>query len=307
MATLGGVDFPDSPTVLDGGLASELRAWGHDMSDHLWSARLLLDEPAALTAAHTAFFEAGATIVTTATYQASFEGFAARGLARDDAERVLRLGVEVAVAARAGFTDGVDRWVAASVGPYGAALADGSEYRGRYGLSVADLVDWHLPRLRVLAGARPDILACETVPDAVEAEALGVALAEVDVPAWITYTVEGDRTRAGQPLDEAFAVAAASPSVTAVGVNCSAPDDIGPAIATARSVTDKPIVVYPNSGESWTGTWSGPSRFSVDLAAQWVAAGARVVGGCCRVTRSDIAALARALSPGGSPHHRRAT
>ncbi|MBM7773953.1 homocysteine S-methyltransferase [Actinokineospora baliensis] len=280
-----------SPVILDGGLASELRAWGHDMSDALWSARMLVDEPGVLTAAHLAFFQAGASIATTATYQASFEGFAARGIDRAGAERLMRLGVEVAIAARTSLS----QWVAASVGPYGAFLADGSEYRGRYGMSVSALADWHRPRLEVLASARPDILACETVPDMVEAQALAVALTEVDVPAWVAYTIDGDRTRAGQPLAEAFDAAAASPSVAAVGVNCSSPTDIGPAIAVARSVTDKPIIVYPNSGESWTGDWSGPSRFSVDLAAEWVAAGAQVVGGCCRVTPADIADLARAV------------
>ncbi|GAA2987255.1 homocysteine S-methyltransferase [Actinokineospora diospyrosa] len=291
------MDFlTESPLVLDGGLATELRSWGHDLSDSLWSARLLIDEPAALVAAHRAFYEAGASVVTTATYQASFEGFAAHGIDHSTTERLLRLGVEVAAAARAELAaDGRQRWVAASVGPYGALLADGSEYRGRYGLSVSELADWHRPRLEVLAGSGADLLACETVPDAVEAAALTVALADVDVPAWITYSIEGARTRGGEPLDEAFAVAAECPSVVAVGVNCSAPADVGPAIAVARAVTNKPIVVYPNSGESWTGDWSGPSRFSVELAAEWVTEGAWAVGGCCRVTRSDIADLARVV------------
>ncbi|GAA4691955.1 hypothetical protein GCM10023215_31200 [Pseudonocardia yuanmonensis] len=186
--------------------------------------------------------------------------------------------------------------VAASVGPYGAALADGSEYRGRYGLSVPALRDWHRPRLEVLADACPDLLALETVPDADEGEALAGAVAGLGVPAWLSYTVAGDRTRAGQPLAEAFAVAAAVDEIVAVGVNCCAPEDVGPAVALAREVTGKPAVAYPNSGEGWDGRgWTGGSRFRPVDAAGWIAAGAGIVAGCCRVSPADIAALSRAI------------
>jgi homocysteine S-methyltransferase len=243
-------------------------------------------------------FRAGAKIATTASYQASFEGFAARGIGRDGekgAIALLRRSVELAKAARdeAG-AEGL--WVAASVGPYGAALADGSEYRGRYGLSVAALAEWHRPRLEVLAGAGADVLALETIPDVDEAEALLTLLPELGVPAWLSYTIDGTRTRAGQPLASAFAIAAGIPEVVAVGVNCCAPDDVLPAIGMA-SATGKPVIVYPNSGERWDGRgWVGQSRFSAHLAAQWVAAGARIVGGCCRVGPADIAALAALAS-----------
>jgi homocysteine S-methyltransferase len=298
----------DTALIADGGLATELEARGNDLSDALWSARLLVDAPQEIAAVHSAFFRAGAMIATTASYQASFEGFAARGIDHRDIEQLLRRSVKLAQAARDEVGGGVGdrkggesgrggsptkcRWVAASIGPYGAALADGSEYRGRYGLSVAQLQAWHRPRLEVLAGAGADVLALETIPDVDEAEALVNLLPGIDMPAWLSYTIDGANTRAGQPLADAFAVAAGVPEIVAVGVNCCSPDDVLPAIGLARQ-TGKPVIVYPNSGESWDGrAWTGSSRFSPQLAPQWVSAGARIVGGCCRVRPPDIAELA---------------
>ncbi|MGH3522594.1 MAG: homocysteine S-methyltransferase [Mycobacterium sp.] len=302
----------DTALIADGGLATELEARGNDLSDAMWSARLLVDAPDEITAVHLAFFRAGAMIATTASYQASFEGFAARGIGRDDTARLLRRSVELAKAAReevgavgrvgdrkrgeagrSGSPTGC-RWVAASIGPYGAALADGSEYRGRYGLSVAQLETWHRPRLEVLADAGADVLALETIPDVDEAEALVNLVRGLGTPAWLSYTIDGARTRAGQPLADAFAVAAGVGEIVAVGVNCCAPDDVLPAIGLAAE-TGKPVIAYPNSGERWDSGrrgWVGPSRFSSRLAPQWVSAGARVVGGCCRVRPADIAGLA---------------
>jgi homocysteine S-methyltransferase len=285
---------PDNTVLIsDGGLATELEARGNDLSDALWSARLLVDAPQEITAVHTAFYRAGAVIATTASYQASFAGFAARGIGRADAERLLRRSIELAKKARDEV--GGKRWVAASIGPYGAALADGSEYRGRYGRSVAQLADWHRPRLEVLADAGADVLAVETIPDIDEAEALVGLVHELGVPAWLSYTIRGTHTRAGQPMGDAFAVAAGVPEIVAIGVNCCAPSDVLPAIEVARQI--KPVVVYPNSGEHWDAhrrAWVGPSRFSAGLAPQWIQAGARIVGGCCRVRPADIAELAAA-------------
>jgi homocysteine S-methyltransferase len=286
--------------ISDGGLATELEARGHNLSDSLWSARLLSDAPQEIVAVHAAYFRAGATIATTASYQASFDGFAARGVGRDEAIGLLRRSVELAKTAR----DDVgadDAWVAASVGPYGAALADGSEYRGRYGLSVAELTRWHRPRLETLAAAGADLLACETVPDVDEAEALVDLVRSTGMPAWLSYTIDGPRTRAGQPLGEAFAVAAGVDEIVAVGVNCCAPEDVLPAIGVIGDI-GKPAIVYPNSGERWDDqrqAWTGRRRFSAELARQWVAAGARIVGGCCRVGPADIAEMAELTHRGG--------
>ncbi|MEY8040799.1 homocysteine S-methyltransferase [Saccharopolyspora cebuensis] len=283
------------PLVLDGGLATELQARGHDLGDALWSARLLADEPEAVVAAHRAFFAAGADVATTASYQASFEGFAARGIDRREAAALLRRGVELAREA----TDGrPDRWVAASVGPYGAVLADGSEYRGRYGLTPRELHDFHRPRLEVLAEAGPDVLALETVPDLDEAEALIDAVTGLGLPAWLSFTIDGDRTRAGQPLADAFRLAAAAEEVIAVGVNCCSPDDATGAVALAREITGAPVVVYPNSGESWDATardWTGTAVPLAERARRWRADGAGLIGGCCRVPPAGISALAAAL------------
>jgi homocysteine S-methyltransferase len=291
----------DGVLVADGGLATELEAGGSDLSDSLWSARLLLDAPDRVRDAHLAFFRAGAVIATSASYQASFEGFAGRGVGRAGAAALMRRSVELARAARDEVAevagDGRARWVAASAGPYGAALADGSEYRGRYGLSVRELAAWHRPRLEALAEAGPDVLALETVPDIDEAEALMAAIAGLGIPAWLSYTIAGERTRAGQPLSEAFAVAAGLPEVVAVGVNCCAPADALAAIAAAQKATGKPVIVYPNSGEGWDAgrrAWTGQSRYRAGQPRQWMAAGARIVGGCCRVRPADIAVIAQA-------------
>jgi homocysteine S-methyltransferase len=256
----------------DGGLATELEARGHDLSDPLWSARLLAEAPQEIVAVHAAYFRAGASIATTASYQASFEGFAARGIGRREAGVLLRRSVELAKTARdEARADRLadDLCVAASVGPYGAALADGSEYRGRYGLSSAALMRWHQPRLEILAAAGPDVLALETVPDVDEAEALVNLVRSLGVPAWLSYTIDGTRTRAGQPLAEAFAVAAGVDEIVAIGVNCCTPDDVLPAIRSAN--IGKPVIVYPNSGERWDGrAWTGPRTFSAQLApAGW--------------------------------------
>ncbi|WP_369249976.1 homocysteine S-methyltransferase [Streptomyces sp. R41] len=285
------------PVVLDGGMSNQLESAGHDLSDELWSARLLAERPEAIVEAHLAYFEAGADVAITSSYQATFEGFAKRGIGHQRATELLGLSVELArEAARRAAAKGVTRplWVAASVGPYGAMLADGSEYRGRYGLSVDDLERFHRPRLEVLAAAAPDVLALETVPDSDEAQALLRVVRGLGVPAWLSYSVAGDRTRAGQPLEEAFALAADADEVIAVGVNCCAPEDVDAAVATAARVTGKPVVVYPNSGEVWDAearAWAGRSTFTAEQVAGWRRGGARLIGGCCRVGPGAIAGI----------------
>lgn len=283
-------------------MSNQLESAGHDLSDELWSARLLAEQPEAITQAHLAYFEAGANVAITSSYQATFEGFAKRGIDHDEAARLLALSVELAQeAARQARNKGLAHplWVAASVGPYGAMLADGSEYRGRYGLSIAELERFHRPRLEVLAAASPDVLALETVPDADEAEALLRAVRGLGVPAWLSYSIAGDRTRAGQPLDEAFALAADADEVIAVGVNCCAPEDVEAAVTTAARVTGKPVVVYPNSGEVWDAearAWNGRSTFTAEQVLGWRESGARLIGGCCRVGPEAVASIARTLT-----------
>ncbi|MFD5625131.1 homocysteine S-methyltransferase [Streptomyces sp. NPDC127072] len=287
--------------VLDGGMSNQLESAGHDLSDELWSARLLAERPEAIIEAHLAYYEAGADVAITSSYQATFEGFAKRGIPHERAAELLGRSVELArEAARRAHAKGVTRplWVAASAGPYGAMLADGSEYRGRYGLSVDELERFHRPRLEVLAAAAPDVLALETVPDTDEARALLRAVRGLGVPAWLSYSVAGDRTRAGQPLAEAFAPAADADEVIAVGVNCCAPQDVDAAVETAARVTGKPVVVYPNSGEVWDArarAWSGESTFAAARVEGWYRGGARLIGGCCRVGPAAIAKIHEAV------------
>ncbi|WP_329168627.1 homocysteine S-methyltransferase [Streptomyces sp. NBC_01685] len=293
--TLGDA-LAEGTVLLDGGLSNQLEAQGCDLSDALWSARLLSDAPQQIEAAHAAYARAGAQVLITASYQATFEGFARRGIGRAGAAELMAASVESA--RRAGAETGRELWVAASVGPYGAMLADGSEYRGRYGLTVRELERFHRPRAEALAGAGPDVMALETVPDIDEAEALLRAVEGLGVPVWLSYSVDGDRTRAGQPLEEAFALVSGVDQVVAVGVNCCDPADAGRAVEMAAA-TGKPVVVYPNSGEEWGAGgrgWTGKGTFEAGRVREWQRAGARLVGGCCRVGPSDIAALAGRLA-----------
>lgn len=303
MTTSLSAALSSGPVVLDGGLATRLEERGHDLSSDLWSARLLADSPDEIAAAHRDYFQAGAQVAISSSYQASFEGFAALGIDRSGAETLLRRSVALADQARR-EAEG-QRWVAASVGPYGAMLADGSEYRGDYGLTVDELRRWHRPRLQLLMQAvsdgLADVLAVETVPCAAEAEAL---LAEIDgsgIPAWISLTCADGRTRAGEPAERAFGLANGVDEIVAVGVNCCAATETAELIASAVAASGKPAVAYPNSGESWDGAarcWRGDPTFQPELVRGWLDAGARLVGGCCRVGPAAIETLAVGLRSG---------
>lgn len=293
----------EGPVLLDGGLSNQLEAQGCDLSDALWSARLLADAPEQVEAAHLAYLRAGAQVLITASYQATFEGFGRHGIGPERTGALLARSVELARRA-AGAARRADPereiWVAASVGPYGAMLADGSEYRGRYGLTVRELERFHRPRVAALAEAGPDVLALETVPDMDEAGAVVRVAEETGLPLWLSYSVAGGRTRAGQPLEEAFAVAAGREAVVAVGVNCCDPAEAEEAVRVAVEVTGKPAVVYPNSGEGWDAEgrgWTGASTFDPGRVRAWTGAGARLVGGCCRVGPDRIKELAGLLGP----------
>ncbi|WP_030206916.1 homocysteine S-methyltransferase [Streptomyces sp. NRRL S-87] len=288
------------PVLLDGGLSNQLTDQGCDLSGGLWSARVLAEAPAQVAAAHAAYVRAGAEVLITASYQVSYEEFGRRGRGRDQVSALLRRSVELADRATGAAGPERDVWVAASVGPYGAVLADGSEYRGQYGLGARELAAFHAPRIEALRSAGPDVLALETIPDADEAAVLLELLAGTGAAAWLSYTVEGGRTRAGQPLDRAFALAAEVPEVIAVGVNCCDPAEVADAVRTAADATGKPVVAYPNDGSVWdaaTGVWHAPAAPAPWPVSAWRRAGARLIGGCCRVTPDDIAALAPRLRP----------
>jgi homocysteine S-methyltransferase len=309
VGVVGDVRDGDAVVLLDGGLATRLEARGHDLSDDLWSARLLADDPGEIVAAHLDFFRAGAQVATSASYQASVGGFAARGYDKAEAERLIMRSVELArVAAdtyEAEQPAAGPLLVAASIGPYGAVLADGSEYSGDYGVSDDVLRDFHTARLELLLAAEPDLLALETVPSEQEAAVLLEVLVELrpPVPAWLSLTcADGSHTRRGEDARGVFSLATGHPGVVAVGVNCTAPEYVAELVAAAVDVTGKPAVAYPNSGEAWDAVgrrWvRGPDEVGVDpaVAVGWVESGVRFVGGCCRVTPDDIAALAAAIT-----------
>src|SRR5512140_2867622 len=291
--------------VIDGGLATQLEAQGNDLSDALWSARLLLENPEEIFRAHLAFYRAGAAVATTSSYQATFEGFAARGIDHAGAIGLLRRSVSLACEARAAWRaerspdDVGPLLVAASIGPYGAYLANGGEYAGRYGRSVAELRAFHRERLEVLAATEADLLACETIPELEEGAAL-VELLEATPRArgWLSFScADGARLRSGAAVEEAFGLAETSSRVLAVGVNCTAPEHVDELLGRARNSTSKPLIVYPNSGEGWDPVgrrWVGAAGPRVDgtTARRWIEEGATIVGGCCRVSPRQIEAVA---------------
>ena len=285
--------------VLDGGLATELEGLGCDLDDPLWSARALIEEPEAIRAAHRRFLEAGADCIATATYQATFEGFAARGLDAAATARLLRASVDLAISAREDFLGGgvAPPLVAASIGPYGAYLADGSEYTGDYGLSAAELYDFHARRWEVLAETPADVLACETTPSVEETRAYCRLAAVSHRPTWVSFQCrDGARLADGTPLETAVALCEVEPHVVAVGVNCVDPRFVTPLVRAARRATEKPILAYPNSGEAWDAEakrWTGPATPTdwARSAAEWREEGADGVGGCCRVGPAEIAAI----------------
>ncbi|NEP83259.1 MAG: homocysteine S-methyltransferase [Okeania sp. SIO3B3] len=301
-------DGSDTVIILDGALATELEERGANIDDPLWSAKILLEDPALIQELHYDYFVAGADVAITASYQATFEGFAQRGYSHAQAADLMQLSVRLAQAARDDFwaqaPPGRRRpLVAASVGSYGAFLADGSEYTGDYGLSRSKLMDFHRERMATLLSSGPDLLACETIPCQIEGEALVELLAEFpDSRAWLSFSC-CDETHVchGEPFAECVRITAESPQVVAVGINCTAPDHITPLLESAAGISDKPLVVYPNRGELWDALnhrWTdgtGITDFGA-MVQTWHRHGARFIGGCCRTTPHDIHQMAQALA-----------
>ncbi len=288
----------DGFVVIDGGLATELERRGHVLDTPLWSASLLADAPAEIAAVHRAYLEAGASIIISASYQASIEGFRRAGVDEQRARKLLLRSVAVAREVRDGWGDGRDPrpLVAASIGPFGAVLADGSEYRGNYRLDRDALAAFHRPRLELLDDAGADLLAVETIPSLTEAEALAGLLGRCRTPAWVCFScADQDHLRDGSRIEDAALLFRAIDRVVAVGVNCTEPRFVLPLVQRLTAAApDKDIVVYPNRGEDWDAasrSWCGDGSAPFAEAAEWFRAGARLIGGCCRTTPADIAAL----------------
>ncbi|UCC51582.1 MAG: homocysteine S-methyltransferase [Anaerolineaceae bacterium] len=290
--------------ILDGGLATQLEARGEDLGDTLWSARLLLDDPALIGQVHADYLLAGADCIITASYQATIPGFMSRGLSEIEAKELLGFAVALAVEERDKYWSALAKGerarrirplVAASVGPYAAYRADGSEYTGNYDLGEADLVEFHRKRWFVLAESAADIMACETIPVFDEARALARLLTETpEWSAWFSFTCrDGQHIVDGTPIRECASFLSEFEQVAAIGVNCSPPHIIPSLIEELRKATDKLIVVYPNSGEVYDvqrHLWRGeavPAEFGT-YSREWRKLGAAAIGGCCRTTPAHV-------------------
>lgn len=292
--------------VLDGGFSTELERRGCDLNDPLWSAKILIENPAVIGAVHTDYFEAGSDCAITASYQATYEGFMKRGLSERQARELIQSSIAIAAEVRdlfwavsANRSNRPKPLVAASVGPYGAYLADGSEYRGNYRLGETELRTFHRKRLQTLINAGPDILACETIPCLMEAKVLVKLLKDYpQTYCWTSFSArDGLHINSGEKIKECARWLDPYVQVAAVGVNCTAPEHVASLITEIRKGTDKPIIVYPNSGEHydprrkiWNAASGGISY--EEMARRWFEQGAQVIGGCCRTTPREIRAIA---------------
>ncbi|XP_022849511.1 homocysteine S-methyltransferase 2-like isoform X2 [Olea europaea var. sylvestris] len=313
--------------VIDGGLATELERHGAKLNDPLWSAKCLISSPHLIRSVHLDYLEAGANIIISSSYQATLQGFESKGLSRVEGENLLRKSVEIAREARDMYYDRAAKGsrdtfgdkdeiiprkrpvlVAASVGSYGAYLADGSEYSGVYGknVSLETLKDFHRRRVQVLADSGADLIAFETIPNKLEAKAYAELLEEeaINIPAWFSFnSKDGTNVVSGDPIAECALIAHSCEQVIGVGINCTPPRYIQGLILSIGRVTTKPILIYPNSGETYDADrkeWLPSNGVSdvdfVSYVGKWCEAGASLVGGCCRTTPNTIRAISKALS-----------
>ncbi len=293
--------------IIDGAFGTELERKGYDINDSLWSAKFLMEKPEAIGEVHKDYLEAGSDCVTTASYQASFEGFMKRGLSEQEAKSLIQSSIKIAQNVRDTFwADEKNRLkrqkplVAASVGPYGAYLADGSEFKGNYGLSIEELIAFHRKRMQTLIEAKPDLLACETIPCLIEAKALCKLLEEFpDTYAWMSFSAkDGKHINSGESVGECAQFLETQKQIVAIGINCTAPQHIESLISEIKAVTNKPIIVYPNGGSTYnalTKTWDGLSKSATygKMVHSWYENGASIIGGSCQTTPEDITQIAK--------------
>lgn len=302
--------------VIDGSMGTALEQLGCSLNDRLWTARVMAEKPELVKQVHLQYMRAGANLHITNSYQASVRGLTENGFSAEEAERVIRSSVRVCREARGEWWNEVrdqeDRvWplVCGGVGPYGAYLADGSEYTGNYkDVSEKELRLFHEDRMRFLAEEGADLLLIETQPSLREvlveaeiAEALGKEF-------WISFSCrDGRHINEGTPISECMrSLNDRFPHLRMVGVNCTMPVFIESLIREIRANTDLPVAVYPNSGETYdpvTKTWhGGDGSFSFEqYAFRYYQAGARAVGGCCTTTAdhiSQVAAVSRKMTAG---------
>ena len=294
------------PLLLDGGLSNELERQGFDLNQKLWSARLLESDPEAIILAHLAYLNAGAQCIITSGYQATIPGFMALGYDRAAASALILKSVQLAEEAINRFMiknpKASKPLIAASIGPYGAYLADGSEYRGNYQVSDRELRNFHEERIHLLDTSNADMLALETIPDLQEATVLSAILHKVNKPVWISFSCrDGKHINDSTPIEKCVSLFAEHPKVFAIGVNCTSPQFISLLIQVIKTKSgDKKIVVYPNSGAVFhadTKTWSGLSEANACelMVAEWMHLGADIIGGCCGIGPEQIKAMGKII------------
>ena len=295
------------PLLLDGGLSNELERQGCDLNHKLWSAKLLDSNPEAIVLAHLAYLEAGARCIITSSYQATLPGFMAIGIDEAAARALILESVHMAEEARRRFRlaqpDHPSPLIAASIGPYGAYLANGAEYRGDYGISDQELTDFHQPKINLLDSSEADILACETIPSFQEAKVLSMLLKNTRKAAWVSFSCkDGQHISDGTPIEDCAALFCDHPSVFAIGVNCTTPAYISELIQSLkRKSREKKLIVYPNTGAVYhpeSKTWSqlSESASCEVMVSEWIHLGADIVGGCCGIGPDQIKAMGKSMN-----------
>jgi len=288
----------DPFTVIDGGLSTALELLGADMSGPLWTAQTVIDDPALLERAHRSFVEAGADIIATASYQCGTKQLEAIGMSAKEARDVLALTTMIARRA----VEGTSVAVAASVGPFGASLANGSEYTGRYGVERQVVEDYHREKLAILVDSGADLIAIETIPLADEALLIAEILEDLGAPpAWFSFGFTDETQTYGlDAVDKAVLSIAGYAVLVAIGMNCTHPRFVDSLLASmSELVSGIPLIVYPNHGREWDAVarcWIGDSISisSVETVKRWVDLGARLIGGCCGVDPLGITDLVAA-------------
>lgn len=299
--------------VIDGAMSTALESKGCDLNDSLWSSKVLIESPETIKAVHRDYFDAGANIAITASYQASEAGFAKRGYDARESRALIMRSVELAQEARSEWAAAepgrttADCLIAGAVGPYGAYLANGAEYTGDYALTKDEFKRFHELRVNALIDAGADILAFETMPRFDEVEALLELIAGRDVTCWVTVTFAktgGETMADGTELEKLAKLLDANPQVEAFGLNCVKRPLVEAALKRFRSVSTKPLIVYPNSGEVYdpsTKTWHQPPAGSIEsqgwghYVPLWKQLGAVCLGGCCRTLPADILQISKLM------------
>lgn len=293
--------------ITDGAAGTHLESMGCDLNDALWTAKVLKDNPEYIKQLHKDYFQAGADFGVTVSYQATIEGYMKQGYSQAQAIDLIKTSALLLLDAREEWwqTEGKAAQrlypiAAASIGPYGAFLADGSEYRGDYTLSKQALYEFHKPRIEILWAQGLDLIAAETIPLLEEALVIAQIVQELGAQCWISFSARNEsQISNGQAIAECVEALEAFACVAAIGVNCTAPKYIQGLVQAIQSKTQKPIVVYANLGNTYdpdTKTWcrhdtqaSSSANISYqDYVRQWVNAGVKIVGGCCGTTPQEI-------------------